>query len=66
MTPETAQEWLRRKMSPAEPAPSRVRHFAEIMAAGLWQPRDDEPIDLKVSDNGLAMVAAVSIGSLRL
>jgi hypothetical protein len=27
------------------------------MAAGLRRPRDDEPIELTVSDNGVAMVA---------
>lgn len=54
--PEIAREWLRRKVSPAEPALARARQYAELMETGLWQPRDDEPIELKVSDNGM-MVA---------
>jgi hypothetical protein len=48
---------LRRKVSPAEPDPDRVRRFAKIMAGGLWHPSDDELIELKVSNNGRAMVA---------
>jgi hypothetical protein len=57
INPETAREWLKCRVSPAEPDPVRASQYAKIMAAGLWQPRDDEPIELKVSDNGLAMVA---------
>jgi hypothetical protein len=56
MTPETAREWLRCKVSPAEPDPARARQYAELMAAGFGNPRDNEPIELKVSDNGSAMV----------
>jgi hypothetical protein len=41
----------------AEPDPARARQYAKLMAAGLWHPRNDEPIELKVSDNGDAMVA---------
>jgi hypothetical protein len=48
---ETAQEWLRRKVSPTEPGPARARQYVELMAIGLWHPRDDEPVELKVSDN---------------
>lgn len=54
--PETAEEWLRCRVSPAEPAFARVRHFAKIMATGLWHPREDEPIELKVSDAGVTVL----------
>jgi hypothetical protein len=55
--PEAAREWLKCRVSPAEPDPVRASQHAKIMAAGLWHPRYDEPIDLRVgSDNGDAMV----------
>jgi hypothetical protein len=54
--PEAAREWLKCRVSPAEPDPVRASQYAKIMAVGLWQPRDDEPIELKVSDVGLATV----------
>jgi hypothetical protein len=55
--PERAQQWLLRKVSPTEPDPVRARQYSDLMATGLWHPRDDQPIELKVSDNGYAMVA---------
>jgi hypothetical protein len=56
ITPEVARAWLRRKISPAEPDPVRARQYAELMVAGLWKPRDDEPIEPRVPTDGV-MVA---------
>jgi hypothetical protein len=49
--PATAAEWLRCKVSPADPDPARARQYADLMAAGLWHPPNDEPVELKVSDD---------------
>jgi hypothetical protein len=56
--PETAQQWLRRKVSPAEPDPARARQYAELMATGSWHPRDDEPVGQRASFTVEATTAA--------
>jgi hypothetical protein len=48
--PETARNWLGCRASPAEPDPARARQYAEIVRQGAWQPRNDEPIELRVDD----------------
>jgi hypothetical protein len=52
VAPETARAWLKRKIAPAEPDHRKALSFAEMMRAGMWHPRPEEPITLKVSDNG--------------
>jgi hypothetical protein len=56
VTPETARAWLECRVSPVYPDRLTASRYAETMRAGLWRPRDEEPIELKVSDAGDACV----------
>jgi hypothetical protein len=52
VAPETATAWARRKIAPAEPDRRKALFFAEMMRGGMRHPRPEEPITLKVLDNG--------------
>jgi hypothetical protein len=56
ITPGIARAWPARKISPAEPDQRTAKRHAEQMRAGLWRSRDEEPIELKVADDGSACV----------
>jgi hypothetical protein len=51
-TTMTAVLWLKRKIGWAPPDHPRAQHFAGIMRADLWKPREIEPVEPKVEDDG--------------